>query len=72
MVAAERARECQDPRVPDDAYFPYASAFVPGPGPSCKVGPNRDARAVKITRWSTVASVVDRKNYLTNTGRARR
>ncbi len=55
--------------IPDEACFPYASAFAaPPPNPKCVVGPNRDARAVKVTKSGTLASVVDRKNYLSNTG----
>lgn len=55
--------------IPDEACFPYASAFAPpAPTPKCIVGPNRDARAVKITTPGTLANVVDRKNYLSNVG----
>ncbi len=55
--------------IPDDACFPYADAFAaPPPNPKCVIGPNRDARAVKVTNSGTVANVVDRKNYLTNVG----
>jgi C1A family cysteine protease len=55
--------------IPDEACFPYSSAFAPPPpNPKCIVGPNRDARAVKITGHGTLVNVVDRKNYLTNVG----
>ncbi|MEN6368278.1 MAG: C1 family peptidase [Thermotogota bacterium] len=55
--------------VPDEACFPYASAFAPPPpNPKCIVGPNRDARAVKVTQSGALANTVDRKNYLTSTG----
>jgi C1A family cysteine protease len=55
--------------VPDDACFPYSTAFAaPPPNPKCIVGPNRDARAVKINNQGTLSSIVDRKNYLTNVG----
>ena len=55
--------------IPDEACFPYASAFAPPPpNPKCIIGPNRDARAVKVTTSGTLANIVDRKNYLTNVG----
>ena len=54
--------------VPDDACFPYASAFDGSGKPSCKTSPDRDARAVKITESTTLVSAVDRKNWLTNVG----
>ena len=57
--------------IPDEACFPYASAFAappPNPNPRCIVGPNRDARAVKVTTSGTLANIVDRKNYLSNVG----
>ena len=48
--------------IPDDACFPYADAFAaPPPNPKCIVGPNRDARAVKVTTSGTLANVVDRR-----------
>jgi hypothetical protein len=59
--------------IPDDACFPYASAFAappPDPNPMCIVGPDRDARAVKVTNSTTLVNVVDRKNYLSNVGPA--
>jgi hypothetical protein len=52
--------------VSDDACFPYATAGVPNP--TCKACADRDKRAVKITSHGSIANVVDRKNYLTNTG----
>lgn len=54
--------------IPDEACFPYATAFNPGPGPKCIIGPNRDARAVKITQSTILPNVIDRKNHLTNVG----
>jgi len=55
--------------IPDEACFPYASAFAaPPPNPKCVIGPNRDARAVKVTTSGTLANIVDRKNYLSNVG----
>lgn len=53
--------------VPDEACFPYASAFTSGT-PACIVGPNRDARAVRITESTTLSTDVDRKNWLTQVG----
>jgi C1A family cysteine protease len=52
--------------VSDDACFPYSTAGVPNP--TCKACADRDKRAVKITSHGSIANVVDRKNYLTNTG----
>ncbi|MFP5247853.1 MAG: C1 family peptidase, partial [Thermoanaerobaculia bacterium] len=49
----------------DEACFPYASAF---PGPKCAPCADRNARAVKISNHGTIASMVDRKNYLTSNG----
>lgn len=55
--------------IPDEACFPYSSAFAPPPpNPKCVIGPNRDQRAVKITNYNTLSNIVDRKNYLSNTG----
>jgi C1A family cysteine protease/acylphosphatase len=54
--------------TPDEACFPYSSAFNGSGQPSCIVGPERDARAVKITESTTLANIVDRKNWLTNVG----
>jgi hypothetical protein len=55
--------------IPDEACFPYATAFQPpAPNPRCLIGPNRDSRAVKITKSGTLANIVDRKNYLSNNG----
>jgi C1A family cysteine protease len=54
--------------TPDEACFPYASAFVPGPGPACKTCSDRNQRAVKITSSSTLAAIVDRKNYISAKG----
>ena len=54
--------------VPDEACFPYPSAFNSSGGPTCIVGPDRDARAVRITDSQTLASAVERKNWLSNVG----
>lgn len=58
--------------IPDEPCFPYDTAFPDNniwkQPPTCKVGPNRDARAVKITNSTTLANITDRKNYLSNNG----
>jgi len=55
--------------IPDEACFPYSTAFdPPPPSPKCIIGPNRDARAVKVTDSNILFNVVDRKNYLSNVG----
>ncbi len=56
--------------TPDEACFPYATAFSGTPSPRCATCANRDARAVKLTSQGTVASATDRKNHLTNVGPA--
>lgn len=53
--------------VPDEAYFPYNSAFTSG-SPSCRVGANRDARAVRVANSTTLNSIEERKHWLTNVG----
>ena len=54
--------------IPDESCFPYNSAFDSSGKPSCKSCPDRDARAVKIIESTTLASVTERKNWLTNVG----
>lgn len=51
--------------VCDEACFPYATAF---PGPSCKPCNDRNKRAVKLTSTGTLASMTDRKNYISANG----
>ncbi|MCY7392682.1 MAG: C1 family peptidase [Leptolyngbyaceae cyanobacterium CAN_BIN12] len=53
--------------VPDEACFPYSSAFN-ADIPSCHVGNNRDGRAVRITESITLSSIDERKHWLTNVG----
>ena len=53
--------------APDEDCFPYSSAFTSG-YPSCIIGKNRDARAVRITESTTINTMVERKNWLTNVG----
>ncbi len=55
--------------IPDEACFPYFSAFdPPGPTPKCIIGPNRDARAVKVSFSDTLALIAERKSYLSEVG----
>ena len=55
--------------IPDEACFPYFSAFdPPPPNPKCIIGPNRDERAVKITYSDVLVTLVDRKNYISEVG----
>jgi len=64
--------------VVPEAVYPYMNAFDSPPVfdpshptlwvPHCTQVANRAAVAVKITSTSTLASIVDRKNYLTNVG----
>lgn len=68
--------EVQSKGVVPESAFPYMTAFasppVVGPDglwvPHCVSVPNRASIATKITSHGTLASVTDRKNYLTNTG----
>ena len=53
--------------TPDEACFPYSTAFSSS-GPTCIIGPNRDARAVKITGFSTLTTMSERKEWLANKG----
>jgi hypothetical protein len=53
--------------VPDETYFPYNTAFGEN-GPRCLVGPDRQDRAVRITESTTLNTMVERKNWLTNVG----
>jgi hypothetical protein len=59
--------ELQTRGTPDEACFPYDSAFVPT-GPACRTCADRDKRAVKITSTSTLTSITDRKNYISKNG----
>jgi C1A family cysteine protease len=55
--------------IPDEACFPYKSAFdPPPPNPKSIIGPNRDARAVSVQQTSTLALMEERKNYLSEVG----
>jgi hypothetical protein len=54
--------------IPDEAYFPYNDAFDPPPNPRCKVGPDRDTRAVRISQFNFIAEVNERKAYLSEVG----
>jgi len=53
--------------TPDEDCFPYSSAFDAG-NPACKIGPNRDARAVHVTESTTLNSIAERKNWLSTVG----
>jgi C1A family cysteine protease len=53
--------------IPDEASFPYTAAFQSG-NAHCAGAPDRDSRAVRITLSGTLASAVDRKNYLSTSG----
>jgi C1A family cysteine protease len=53
--------------VADEACFPYQSAFVGG-SPQCSPCGDRDGRAVKITGYSTLATMSQRKNWLATRG----
>ena len=58
--------------VCDEAGFPYASAFangdIHGSSVTCKLAPNRDARATKITNVIALGTATEAKNHLTNVG----
>ncbi len=55
--------------IPDEACFPYLSAFEPPePTPKCVIGPNRDARAVRVSNSDTLVAIADRKSYLSSIG----
>lgn len=55
--------------VPDEAYFPYKDAFDPATGNvQCRVAPDRDARAVRISNFNWIVDVNERKSYLSETG----
>jgi Papain family cysteine protease/Repeat of unknown function (DUF346) len=54
--------------VPDEACFPYASAFDAAGNPSCKTCADRAQRAVRITGYSTLTTTADRKAWLAAQG----
>jgi C1A family cysteine protease len=54
--------------VADEACFPYQSAFTSGGTPQCNACSDRDSRAVTITGYSTLASMNQRKNWLSTRG----
>ena len=55
--------------IPDEACFPYQSAFnPPPPNPKCIIGPDRDSRIVKVTTSGVLIDTTERKNYLSNVG----
>ncbi|WP_198039083.1 C1 family peptidase, partial [Skermanella stibiiresistens] len=57
--------------LPDEAAFPYASAFEgSGGGPVCRTAADRDARAVKISSSGAISNITARKNHLTTVGPA--
>jgi C1A family cysteine protease len=60
-----------------EASSPYLSSFDTPPQtdpsnglwlPHCHPSPDLATSPIKITRWSTIANVVERKNYLSNNG----
>ena len=55
--------------IPDEAAFPYSTAFTgAGGAPVCKLVPDRNQRAVKITSWNALTSAAERKNHLSTKG----
>ncbi|MGE5221073.1 MAG: C1 family peptidase [Omnitrophica WOR_2 bacterium] len=61
--------------VVNEAGSPYMSSFDAPPQtdpsnglwlPHCHPSPDLQTRPIKITQWTTLANVVDRKNYLSN------
>ncbi|MFT4217917.1 MAG: C1 family peptidase [Micropruina sp.] len=55
--------------IPDEAAFPYSSAFTgAGGAPVCKIVPDRNQRVATITSWGALSSAADRKNHLSTKG----
>jgi len=59
--------QIQSRGIPDEAAFPYASAFE-GAAPHCYLVTDRDARAVCITSFGSLADAAARKNHLSAAG----
>ncbi|MDO9708671.1 C1 family peptidase [Paracraurococcus lichenis] len=59
--------QIQSRGIPDEAAFPYASAFEGG-APHCHLAPDRDARAVRITSFGSLADADARKHHLSTVG----
>ena len=53
--------------VADDACFPYSTAFSGG-APLCKPCGDRDSRAYKITGFSTLSTMAQRKAWISTRG----
>lgn len=65
----EALEEAMTRGIPDEACFPYNEAFDPAPpNARCRVGPNRDTRAVRISHFDFIALVAERKSYLSEVG----
>ncbi len=59
--------ELQRRGVPDDASFPYSTAFVDDV-PVCRLATDRDQRAYKITGSTMLTTMADRKAWIANNG----
>ena len=60
--------ELQGRGTPDEACFPYATAFDASGNPSCKTCSNRNARAYKIAGSRTLTTMAERKTWLATVG----
>jgi len=64
--------EIKNRGVADDAYFPYNTAFpnndIYGSTPTCRGGPDRNTRTVKVTTVHSLNSNAEAKNHLSTIG----
>jgi C1A family cysteine protease len=65
---ADAMNELQSRGVPDESYFPYASAFDAAGNPSCSTRTDRNQRAYKITGSTVLATMAQRKAWLAANG----
>ena len=68
MWPADALNELQSRGVPDEACFPYASAFDANGNPSCSTRTDRNQRAYKITGSTVLATMAQRKAWLAANG----
>jgi hypothetical protein len=60
--------QLQSRGTPDDACFPYSTAFDPTGNPHCTTCADRDKRAFKITGSTVLGTIAQRKAWLASSG----
>ncbi|TCC30218.1 C1 family peptidase [Kribbella speibonae] len=65
---ADALSEAQRRGVPDEALFPYASAFGADGSPSCRLDPHRDSRLFTPTGQKVLGTMAERKQWLATRG----